>query len=93
MFFLKIDGYVFFFEDLLCLFVEVMFAVFFEMVEVGDDSVGAGFDDVIHNFSFVIGFCFSFFNVYSAFRAVADAGAEAIAEEVADKAGFVVDDL
>ena len=77
----------------MCLFVEVMFAVFFEMVEMGDDSVGAGFDDVIHNLSFVIGFCFSFFDVYSTFRTVADAGTKAIAEEVADKASFVVDDL
>ena len=85
--------YVFFFEYLLGLFVEVVFAMVFKVLEMGDDGVGAGFYDVFHNFLFVVGLCFSVFDLYGAFGAVADAGAEAVTVEVADEACFVIDDL
>lgn len=77
----------------MCLLVEVVFAVFFKVVEVGFDGVGSGFDDVFHDFVFVVGVSFAFFDVYGVFGAVSDAGTESVAEEVADEACFVVDDL
>ena len=70
-----------------------MLTMFFEVLKVGDDGVFAGFDDVVHDFVFVIGVGFSFFYCYGIFRAVSDAGAETVAEEVTDEACFVVDDL
>ena len=75
------------------LFVEVVFAMVFEVLEMGDDGVGAGFYDVFHYVSFVVGFCVSFFDLYGSFGAMADAGAEAVTVDVADEACFVIDDL
>lgn len=77
----------------MCLLVEVVFAMFFEMVEVRFDGVGSSFDDVFHDLAFVIGFSFAFFDGYCVFGAVSNAGAEAVAKEVVDEACFVVDDL
>ena len=63
------------------------------MVEVGADDVCALGHDVGHDLFFVIGLGFALLDMDGAQRAGADAGAQAVAEEVGDQAGLAVDEL
>src|SRR3989338_810782 len=65
----------------------------FQVLEMGFYSVGAVLDHTVHDFHFVIRLGGARFYLYRVLGAFADACAEAVAEQVADEAGFAVYDL
>ncbi|MPM99744.1 hypothetical protein SDC9_146938 [bioreactor metagenome] len=71
----------------------LVFAVRLEVFEVRLDRVGARRGDPLHHQPLVIGGGFAFDQLDRTARTLAQAGAESVAEEVADQAGFAVDHL
>ena len=64
-----------------------------QMLQMGLDGVGALPDDVLHHLALIVGFGLPFDDLNRAQRTLADAGAKAIAEEVADQPRLAVDQL
>jgi hypothetical protein len=66
----------------------------YEVMEMGGYDVWASFGDAfVHDFFFVVGFGFAGFDFHCSGWTVTYAGSKAVAEKVADEAGFAVDDL
>jgi|SRR3989339_428697 len=65
----------------------------FQMLKMGLDSIVTLFHDVLHDLAFVIRFGLAYLGGNGAFGAVAKAGTQAIAEEIADEPCLTVDHL
>ena len=86
-------GYVLRFQEIDRLIVKLRLVVRFQVIEVGGNHVFTLRDDVRHHPILIVGLRFPFVNGNRAFRAMADARAEAVAEQVAYEPRLAVHDL
>jgi len=60
---------------------------------MGPDGIGTVSNDIFHDFSFVVRFCFSLFNRDGPFWAGSNACTQSIAKEITDQSSLSINEL